>query len=334
MSILYTGDRGFIAGYAIKELLDSGYFVVGVDNDSKYGKVVKSYDNDNHYFHFFGDAKDKYFLIKLIKDFKVEQIILGAALIGGIKYFHTKAYDIIAENEKITAVGFDAALWGFKEKLVKKINVISSSMVFEAQEPPNKEDNLYKIPFSTYGFQKLSTEFFAKGAWEQYRLPYTVIRPFNAVGIGEYDAIKGVEENNSMVTSHVVPDLVRKVLKKDNPLIILGNGKQIRCYTYAGDIAKGIKECVENKKAINESFNISTNVQTTVLELLKIIIDLCDVDVNFDIKYVKPYKYDVKKRVPDVSKAKEILNFEANTPLRIAVKEVIDWIKDELFIIS
>ena len=58
--------------------------------------------------------------------------------------------------------------------------------------------------------------------------------------------------------SHVVPDLVQKVLKGQDPLHILGDGSQVRHYTYGGDLARGIRVCIEHPKALNEDFNLST----------------------------------------------------------------------------
>jgi nucleoside-diphosphate-sugar epimerase len=71
--------------------------------------------------------------------------------------------------------------------------------------------------------------------------------------------------------SHVVPDLVQKVLKGQDPLHVLGDGKQVRHYTYGGDLARGIRVCIEHPKALNEDFNISTARKTTVLELAEAI---------------------------------------------------------------
>lgn len=129
---------------------------------------------------------------------------------------------------------------------LKKITVLSSSMVYEnATVFPSPEGHQKECPppFSTYGFQKLACEYFAKGAWEQYQLPYTICRPFNCVGIRERCAVGGVEVpsgNVKLAMSHVVPDLVQKVLKGQDPIHLLGNGQQVRCYTYGGDLADGI----------------------------------------------------------------------------------------------
>ncbi|MDH5203821.1 MAG: NAD(P)-dependent oxidoreductase [Nitrospirota bacterium] len=334
MKILVTGSAGFIGGYLVQELLDHGHSVVGLDNYSKYGKVKKSYDTHPHYTFIEGDAKNVELLKELITD--CEQSVAIAAVIGGISLFHELAYDLLAENERITAAIFDASLWAFKNKKLKKINVMSSSMVFEntrTYPTPEGEQLRCPPPFSTYGFQKLACEYFAKGAFEQYGLPCTIIRPFNAVGIGEKRAKLEREilsGNVKLAMSHVVPDLVQKILKGQDPLHILGDGNQVRHYTYAGDLAKGIRMCVENEKAINEDFNLSTPVSTTVLELAQRIWKKINGDKLFRYVSDKPFEYDVQKRVPSVEKAKRILGFEATTTLDEALDEVIPWIEEQI----
>jgi nucleoside-diphosphate-sugar epimerase len=334
MKILITGSAGFIAGYLVEEMLKHGHVVYGIDNYSKYGMVEKSYDQNPNYHFVEGDAKDVALLKNLIED--CDQVIGLAAIIGGISLFHEYAYDLLAENERITASTFDAAIWAFKNKHLKKMNVMSSSMVFECSEhfPTEEGDQLeYPPPLSTYGFQKLATEYFAKGAWEQYQLPYTIIRPFNCIGIGEKRAISDkfvMSGNVKLAMSHVVPDLVQKVLKGQNPLHILGDGNQVRHYTYGGDLAEGIRFCVEKGTSLNEDFNLSTPVSTTVLELAKLIWKKINPDIPFCFISDKPFRYDVQKRVPSVSKAKRLLNFEAKTDLSSSLDEIIPWIGEQI----
>jgi nucleoside-diphosphate-sugar epimerase len=164
-------------------------------------------------------------------------------------------------------------------------------------------------------------------------LPYTIVRPFNCVGTGEARAKTGrkIKSGNvNLAMSHVVPDLIQKILKGQDPLHILGNGKQIRHYTYGGDLAKGIVECVFNEKAINEDFNISTAESTNVLELAELIWKKINPDKPFRYVTDKPFEYDVQKRIPDVSKAKKLLSFEAKTSLSEMLDEVIPWIKKQV----
>jgi len=334
MKILVTGSAGFIGGYLVQNLLDCGHDVVGIDNYSKYGKVEKSYDTHPRYQFVEGDAKDRDLLKELIAD--CDQAVALAAIIGGISLFHELAYDLLAENERIIASTFDAAIWAFKNRKLKKLNIASSSMVFESTNLfPSVEGEQFQCPppLSTYGFQKLSCEYFAKGAHEQYELPFTIIRPFNAVGIGEKRAICDREVysgNIKLAMSHVVPDLVQKIIKGQYPLHILGQGNQIRHYTYAGDLAEGIRVCMENPNALNTDFNISTPESITVLELAEKIWKKINPDKPFSYVSDKPFEYDVQKRVPSVDKAKKLLGFECTTTLDKALDEVIPWIEEQI----
>ena len=117
-----------------------------------------------------------------------------------------------------------------------------------------------------------------------------------------------------------------KILKGPDPLHILGNGSQVRHYTYGGDIAKGMIECIFNSNAKNEDFNISNATSTTVLELSEIIWKKLNPDKEFSYVSDDPFEYDVQKSVPDVSKAKEILGFESITGLDVILDEVIPWV--------
>jgi len=210
-------------------------------------------------------------------------------------------------------------------------------MVFESTTTwPSVEGDERKVPppLSSYGFQKLAVEYFARAAWDQYRLPYTIVRPFNCVGIGESRALGDVEigsGNVKLAMSHVVPDLVQKVLKGQDPLHILGDGGQLRHYTYGGDLARGIVTAMEHPAALNEDFNLSTARSTTVLELAEVIwAKINGPDRPFNHVSDEPFLYDVRRRVPSVTKARDVLGFEATTSLEDMLDEVIPWIRQAL----
>jgi nucleoside-diphosphate-sugar epimerase len=329
--VVVTGSAGFIGGYVVQELLKHGHEVVGVDNFSKYGKISRAYDSNPNFTLVDGDVQDLKLMISVLED--ADHFIAGAAMIGGISYFHTYAYDLLATNERIIASSCDAAIKVFPKGKLKKVTYLSSSMVYESTNHwPSEEGDETKInpPLSSYGFQKLAVEYFAKAAWQQYNLPYTILRPFNCVGIGESRAAGDVNIKSGNVTlamSHVVPDLVQKVLKGQNPLHILGDGSQQRCYTYGGDLAKGIVMALENKNAINEDFNLSTEVVTSVLDLAEVIWQKINgPDSKLEVVHDQGFEFDIKKRIPSVEKAKQILGFEAKTSLEVMLNEVIPWV--------
>jgi len=329
--VLVSGSAGFIGGYVVEELLRRGHDVVGIDNLSKYGPSVKSYDNDPRYRFVEGDARDSELMATILGD--CDHFIAGAAMIGGISYFHAYAYDLLATNERIIAASCDAAIAAHETGQLQKVTYLSSSMVFEsAQSWPSFEGQEKEIPppLSSYGFQKLAVEYFARAAHSQYGLPYTILRPFNCVGIGERRALGDVEilsGNVKLAMSHVVPDLVQKVLKGQDPLHILGDGSQVRHYTYGGDLARGIVDAMEHEEAVNEDFNLSTVVATTVLELAELIWRKIKGDERFRYVSDPSFEHDVARRVPSTEKARAVLGFEATTSLDEMLDEVIPWIR-------
>ena len=352
MKVLVTGSGGFIAGYLVAELLDHGYEVVGLDNFSKYGRLTKSYDAHPGFRCVVGDAKEVDLLKELLAG--CEHFVAGAAMVGGIPYFHKYAYDLLAENERLTAAAFDAAIAAHHGGRLVKITVMSSSMVFESTSTfptPEGEELLCPPPRSTYGFQKLACEYFARGACQQYGLPYTILRPFNCVGIGESRALgdaclesgdvkevpepatPGLEPGSEaqLAMSHVVPDLVQKVLRGQDPLHVLGSGEQVRHYTYGGDLARGIRLAMEHPDAVNEDFNLSSPAGMTVLDLAEMIWRKVR-PKGGPLRYVcdEPFAHDVQERVPDVSKAQRVLGFQALTPIDAVLDEVIPWVRRQI----
>lgn len=332
MKVLVSGSSGFIGGYVVEELLSRGYSVIGIDDHSKYGKAAKSYDDHPDYRLVEGDARNVELMTELLNE--CDHFIAGAAMIGGISYFHAYAYDLLANNERIMAASCDAAIAAFGAGRLKKVTYMSSSMVYESTDTwPSVEGDERTIapPLSSYGFQKLAVEYFARAAWDQYELPYTIVRPFNCVGIGEGRALGDVEVasgNVKLAMSHVVPDLVQKVLKGQDPLHILGDGSQVRHYTYGGDLAKGIVTAMEHPDARNDDFNLSTARSTTVMELAEIIWrKINGPDAPLRTVSDPGYEHDVNRRVPSTEKAKRVLGFEATTSLEDMLEEVIPWIR-------
>lgn len=344
--VVVTGSQGFIGSYLCKELLDKGYEVVGIDNFSKYGKITRPHDSHPNFHLWERDVVSlgPTGMYGMLCD--ADYVIAAAAMIGGITYFHKYAYDLLRTNERIMCNTFDAAIKAFKNNKLKRIVVISSSMVYEGADQYDRDECTYgnvwpsregdetflPPPHSTYGFQKLATEYFCKGANEQYGLPYTIVRPFNCVGVGEEDAL-GEEEvlsgNIKLMMSHVLPDLINKCLKGQDPLHILGEGNQVRCYTNGKDIARGIVMATESEAAINEDFNISTPTQTTVLELAEAVWRRINPDKPFRVLNDDAYAYDVQKRVPNVEKAEKLLGFKASISLEESIDEVIEYMRDK-----
>jgi nucleoside-diphosphate-sugar epimerase len=105
----------------------------------------------------------------------------------------------------------------------------------------------------------------------------------------------------------------------------------VRCYTYGGDLARGILTAMFHPAARNEDFNLSTPVATTVIELAELIWRKVHGGAKpFRVTCDKPYAYDVQCRIPDTAKAKDLLGFVADTPLDAILDEVIPWIAEQV----
>lgn len=320
--VLVTGCDGFIGSHICEELLNNGYQVCGIDNHSKYKYPYKEHHNHSNFKFGKHNLLNKSDWIYEYFDNQIDYVIHCAARIGGIEKFHKEPFDIIRDNSILDANIISAAV---KNK-VKRFIGLSSSMVYENCDiypsPENIVDDI-KPPSSSYGFSKLSMERMIKAAYHQYDLEYTIIRPFNAVGIRENDFLEGK-------SSHVVPDLILKCLKNNTEIEILGSGQQIRHYTNVRDIARGIRLALESPNAVCEIFNISTDISTSVLELAQIIWSRINPDKLFNYSSQNPYQYDVQKRIPCTNKAKKLLGFEAEISLDQSIDEVIKYIKDNL----
>ncbi|HKC78461.1 MAG TPA: NAD-dependent epimerase/dehydratase family protein, partial [Nitrosopumilaceae archaeon] len=224
------------------------------------------------------------------------------------------------ENNKIYSTTFEAAAKYNLERMV----FISSSMVFESATTfPSKESDISIIPppVSSYGFSKLIGEQYCKAFWEQYELPYTICRPFNAYGVNEFPG-------DEVGYAHVIPDLIKKIFDGQYPIELLGNGQQVRCFTHISDLAEGIISTIDNKNTINEDFNIADPRPIKMIDLAELLWNLTKQKQPFNPKFISGFSYDIKKRIPDVSKIKKTTKWKAKIGLETGLKDVIEWIQN------
>lgn len=306
MKILVTGSEGSLAQIIIPYLLKNGHDVSGVDNFSRYGRIERKRDYKFRCI----DLCDTVAIKSIFKDDKFDAVFHLAALVYGVVGFHKKPADIIADNNLSTI-----NLMKFGHKNINKFIYLSSSMVYEkCFSLPHKEEDadLSTVMSTSYGLSKYIGERVVRSYHEQYDLAYVIWRPFNIITPFETPEEEGF--------SHVFSDMVEKVLvKKQQPINILGDGEQIRCFTNIFDVADAIARFSLDKKAENGIFNIGNpepiTIKELVLKIVKIAVKygILSADYTVEFKSQPIYADDVKKRIPDVNKIKDIFGWQAKT---------------------
>jgi nucleoside-diphosphate-sugar epimerase len=242
-----------------------------------------------------------------------------AAKIGGIGYFHRFPAGILDENNLMLSQIFRSATEGGA-----KIVYVSSSMVFErAGEWPTPESAIdrYPAPFSAYGFSKLVGEWYCRAFNEQFGTPFAIARPFNAYGPGELP-------ENEPGLAHVIPDLIKKILGGERPVVLLGDGSQTRSFTYVDDVADAIVAIGLDPRGEGQDFNIGTGIETSVGEVLSRLWRICGQDGAPDVVVTDPLPVDVQRRVPDVSKIRDRLGWSASVGLDDGLARTVAWYAD------
>ena len=308
MKILVTGSEGSLMQYVIPLLLKQGYEVVGVDNFARYGEI----ERERAYEFVRGDLTDPAFVDSIMAG--VDGVIQAAALIYGVGGFHKYPADILSKD----IVLHQNILWAMKKHGVEKVAYISSSMVYErCNNHPSTEPDVDEslIPSTDYGLSKLVGERLCRAFSRQYGINYVIWRPFNIITPHE----KGEKE---LGMSHVFADYIKNLLvEKKNPLPIIGDGEQVRCFTWIEDIANAIAKFSFVDKTDNKTYNLGNPEPTTMKQLAKMIYN-GEEELQFET--VKEYADDVKIRIPCIDLAQEELGFEPTVKVEEAVKICVD----------
>ena len=316
MRILVTGSEGSLMQAVIPHLLADGHEVVGVDSFVRYGRIERS----RSYTFIEGDLSDPEVSVRAVAG--CDGVIQAAARIYGVIGFHKVPADILGYDLTLHHNVLRAAL----QAGVGHVAYISSSMVYErvAQVPCQESDvDNAPAPSTGYGLSKLTGERLCRAFWEQYHLPYTIWRPFNIItGTETAEAEAGI--------SHVFADFVERiVLNPVQPLPIIGDGAQVRCFTWIDDVARGIAEHTFTPSARNETFNLGNPEPVTMKELAFRIQSLAReqglLPAGPDLAFTSlpAPADDVRTRVPDVRKAKQLLNWEPTVKLDESLRRVL-----------
>lgn len=289
-------------------LIEQGYEVRGVDNYMRYGREAPP---DGVEF-VEGDLTDPDVVRRVLDG--VDGVVQAAAQIYGVAGFHRYPADILQKDTLLHGLILREAA----DRGVRRVVYISSSMVYERESDVARESRVpdMLVPLTDYGLSKLMGERLSRAFAAQYGLEYTIWRPFNIIGLHEraegYDA--GV--------CHVFADFIQRIVQeRQNPMMILGSGEQIRCFTWIGDVADAIARWSFDPATANEDFNLGNREPVTMLDLAHRIYRLYHELIGHEhpeeltFTHAEIFDDDVMVRIPAVDKARQQLSWEAQVKL-------------------
>jgi len=308
---LITGGAGFIGSHLAEKLIAIGNQVVIFDNLSTGSANNLSSIKDKIKFEQ-GDILDKTVVDKLVaeSDYVVH---LAAAL--GVFNIVNKPLESLKTNLQGSEIVLEAC-----DKYRKPVLVASTSEIYGKNDkvPLNEEDDrIIGHPLKSrwsYSEAKAVDESLAYFYYLENKLPIRIVRFFNTVGprqVGHYGM--------------VVPRFVSAALKHE-PLSVYGSGDQIRCFCHVSDAVRGLLLVMDSDKAVGEVFNVGNNQQISIMELAKKVIEITGSKSNIEkIAYEKAYPQgfeDMQRRVPDISKIKQVLGWAPEINLDQIIKDI------------
>ena len=321
MSILVSGGTGFIGSHTVVELLNAGYDVVIADNlyNSSADVVDRIQTITGKKVTFVqGDVSDPEFLECLFKPYRFEAIIhfAGYKAVGESTQVPLMYY----RNNLMTTVHLTEKALKFK---VPHLIFSSSATVYGDQVSPLKEDMPLGITSNPYGETKAVSERILKDAVAANpQLSVTILRYFNPVGAHESGLIGEVP---SGIPNNLMPYVTQVAKGKREKLNVYGNdydtvdGTGVRDFIHVVDLAKGHMAAIKNIHEGVEIFNLGTGKGSSVLEVIETFKRVNQVDVPYEIVGRRPG--DLATSYADVSKAKNILNWEAKLNLEDMVRD-------------
>lgn len=330
--VLVFGSEGSLMQSVIPKLLAAGHTVVGIDNLFRYGerresakKLPYEYVNQDLSVEYDSHMKN------LVRG--ADYIIQAAARIFGVGGFNEfeadiLSYDVNIQHNLLTNI---VGEFLFQSRPKPHVVYISSSMVYETcpyVEGGSFEDQVeqFPAPKTAYGLSKYVGERMLKHYWKQHRIPYTIWRPFNIITPHE------PADKSEIGISHVFADFIENiVIQKKNPLPIIGDGTQIRCFTWIEDVASGIADNLENPATRNETFNLG-NTDAYTMRMLATAIKkaahhygISD-DKQLEFVTIKEFPDDVLIRIPNSDKAKNVLGWKSTKGAYESVEECIKFL--------
>ncbi len=315
--VLVTGGSGFIGSFVVEMLLDRG------------ADVIVTASKPDTAFRFLENARDQVTIAEgKLEDPKVAQksadgaevLMHLAARVGGIEYNIRHPGSIFRTNMQINTNVLEAA----RTAKVRRIMLTSSACVYprHCSIPTPESEGFAERPEPTnegYGWSKRMLEFMGEAYAREYGMDICIARPYNAYG---------PRDNFDPSSSHVIPALIRRVIKDgQNPLIVWGDGTASRSFLYVEDFARGLIEVAEKSPQI-QAVNLGAEQEITIADLAEMIIKLSGKKIDMQLDPSKPGGQ--PRRCCDTTFAKKLIGFETKVSLETGLKKTIKWYKENM----
>jgi UDP-glucose 4-epimerase len=303
--VLVTGGAGFIGSHIVDRLVDDGSDVRVID-DLSTGKLdnIKAHLNSGKVDFVKGDIRDAVVVDKTVRG--VDAVIHLAAL--------TSVPYSVANPDMTFDVNLSGTLnllrSSAKNNVDRFVFISTCAVCGEPERLPVTEDARAN-PISPYAESKLMTERYCLGFAERQLLRCVVLRFFNV-----YGPRQAMNDYSGVITRFIDRS------KQKLPLTIYGDGSQTRDFVYVQDVAQAVFASVKNEKAVGQVLNVGSGHPTSINELAKAVINLAG--GNLQIRYEAPRTGDIKDSFADISKARKILNYEANVSLQDGLRALFE----------
>lgn len=314
MKVLVTGGAGFIGSYLCEELLARGNEVFILDDLSTGSIDNIKHLNESSKFH---PIYESIMNVTLLSDL-IDQcdLIFHLAAIVGVKKVVRSPVETIEKNVTGTEIVLKYA--NLKKK---KVFLTSTSEVYGkgTKDTFSENDDLTIGPTYigrwSYACSKAIDEFLALAYWKEYKLPIIIARLFNVIG-----------PRQSGLYGMVVPRFVQQALRNE-PITIYGSGEQSRCFLNIKDAISAMMELAFHDRAVGEIFNIGNPREIAINELARLIVQLTKSKsvfhhIPYEQCYGKEFE-DMHKRVPNISKIKNLIAFYPKTDLEETIFQII-----------
>ena len=315
MKALITGGAGFIGSHLSEHLINQGNQVFILD-DLSTGNIENILHLKNHpNFHYTIDTVMNVPVTAELVD--RSDVIFHLAAAVGVRLIVESPVRTIETNIKGTEIILELA-----GKKGKQVILTSTSEVYGKSDkvPFSEDDDLVLGPTHkgrwSYACSKAIDEFLALAYWHEKRLPVIVTRLFNTVGprqTGRYGM--------------VLPTFVRQALLGD-AITVFGEGTQSRCFVHVSDVTDALYQLSQTEASLGKIFNIGSDEEISILELAKKIKRLVCSQSRIDfIPYDEAYEEgfeDMPRRVPDISRVQQMINYQPRNNLDQIIQSVID----------